>query len=226
MLLTKHKNKLLTLLQEYGFKPALFVAKDKIIDSQNYFCISVRSSKILFAVQPVTSTFDRFIARKSRFSVGFPLSDRFTAGDEDDLASIFQDWLSDVVKPYLDDISTPNLWQILEQTRSRTKRDLGTSDESEFFSDEEKTQISLSLNEFRMLVVKNYNPNKEELEAVDARLKYLSDAVDKHNKFDWKGVAINTIIAVSVTLALNPEQSNQLFQLFSQVFSNIIYLLP
>jgi hypothetical protein len=76
------------------------------------------------------------------------------------------------------------------------------------------------------LIVNNFNPNKEELELINARLKYLSDAVDKHNKFDWKGIAINTVIAIIIALSLSPEQGNQLFHLFRQVFSNLIYLLP
>jgi hypothetical protein len=76
------------------------------------------------------------------------------------------------------------------------------------------------------LIIKNFKPNKEELEVVDARLKYLSDAMEKHNKFDWKGIAINTVIAITIALSLNPEQGNKLFQLFKQVFAAVIYLLP
>ena len=75
------------------------------------------------------------------------------------------------------------------------------------------------------MIVQNFDPNKEELESINARLEYLSDAMDKHNRFDWKGIAINTVIAITVALSLNPEQASQLFQLFRQVFSNLIYLL-
>ncbi|MFH1639569.1 MAG: hypothetical protein ABIB93_04575 [Chloroflexota bacterium] len=93
------------------------------------------------------------------------------------------------------------------------------------FSDEEKRQIRLCLNDFRLLIMQNFRPHKEALESIDARLKYLSDAMDKHNKFDWKGIAINTVIAIAVALSLNHEQGIRLFQLFGKVFSNILYLL-
>ena len=71
----------------------------------------------------------------------------------------------------------------------------------------------------------NLNPSQEELKSVDARLEYLSSAIDKHNKFDWKVIVINTVITITIALSLSAEQGSQLFQLFKQIFSNILYLL-
>jgi len=225
MILTKHKNILLSIIQESGLEPNLFSANDEVIDQEENFVIRLRDSQILFAVEPY-STFDSFSAYHSIFSPDFPMSESTYVESISKLAERFKRWLEGVVKPYLDDIGTPNLWQILENNRSQTKSELGTPDDFEFFSDEEKIRIRLSLNDFKLLIVKNFNPKKEVLESVNARLQYLSDAVDKHNKFDWKGISINTVIALTIALSLNPHQANQLFQLFKHVFSNIIYLLP
>lgn len=226
MILKKYKNNLLTIIQESGLDPNLFTAEDGTIDKVVFFIISLRDSQIRFAVKPYDGDFNRFIYCFSVFRADFPIGSNLFSPDIDSLTIEFNKWLNGVVKPYLDDVSTPDLWHILEETRSRTKYELGTPEDFESFSDEEKTQIRLSLNDFRLLIVENFNPNQEELKSVDARLEYLSDAIDKHNKFDWKGIAIATVINITIALSLNPEQGSQLFQLFKQIFSNVLYLLP
>lgn len=226
MILTKYKNNLLAIIQESGLEPNLFIAKETVINKDKYFTISLRDSKILFAVRPYFREFTRFYHRYSQFRADFGMTGEYYATNFDYLAEIFKKWLEEVVKPYLDDVNTPDLWLTLEENRSRTKDKTATPEDFESFSDEEKLQIRLSLNDFRLLVVKNFKPNKEELHTIDARLKYLSDAMDKHNKFDWKGIAINTAIAIGIALSLNPEQGSKLLHLFTQVFSHIIYLLP
>lgn len=226
MILRKHKNHLLKLIQEYGLETSLFTAEDGSIDEDTYFIMSLRDSPVRFAVKPYLGSLDSFYYRSSQFRADFPMSPSDLYADEDRLTRLFKSWLGDVVQPYLDNVNTPDLWQILEETRSRTKSELGTPEDFDSFSDEEKIQIRLSLSEFRLLITQNFNPNQEELKTVDARLQYLSDAIDKHNKFDWKGIAISTVISITIALSLNPEQGNQLFQLFKQIFSNILYLLP
>lgn len=226
MILKEYKNNLLTTIQESGIDPNLFTAEDGTIDEVDFFIISLRDSQIRFAVKPYQHDFNSFLCCFSTFRADFPISTTLNSPDIDNLTFRFNAWLNGVVKPYLDDVSTPDLWHILAETRSRTKYELGTPEGFESFSDEEKTQIRLSLNDFRLLIVENFNPNQEELKSVDARLEYLSDAIDKHNKFDWKGIAIATVINITIALSLNPEQGSQLFQLFKQIFSNVLYFLP
>lgn len=225
MILAKHKNALLTLIQESDFDPKLFASEYGTIADKEFFIIELRNSPMRFALRAL-GDFDRFKLYHSTFSPGFPLTGPYGNYDIEGVYIKFKEWLDTVVKPYLDELNTPDLWQTIVYTNSEAKCELGTPDSLEPFSEEEKIQLRLSINEFRLLLVKNFNPNKDELAAISDRLEYLSDAMDKHNKFDWKGIAIHTVITIIVTLALNPEQSQQLFQLFKQVFSNIIYLLP
>jgi hypothetical protein len=226
LLLRKYKNELLTIIQESGFDPNFFIAEDKAFGIDEYFTITLRDSPIFFAVRAGKGSFDSFLYIHSEFQLNFPRSQISVSVTWEYLAARFKYWLNNVVKAYLDEINAPDLWQILEEARSHVKDEIGTPKEFEPFSDEEKIRVRLSLNDFRLLIVKNFSPNKEELKSIDARLEHLSDALDKHNKFDWKGIAINTVIAIGVALSLSPEQGHQLFVLFKQVFSNIIYLLP
>lgn len=225
LILRKHKNNLLEILRESGFDPNLFITHESVIKREQYFIITLRDSPIIFAVRADSSSFDNFFFFHSSFRVNFPSTDTYFV-DWKELVTNFKYWLNYVVKPYIDEINTPDLWHILEETRSRTKGELATPMDFESFSAEEKVQIRLSLKDFQLLVAKNFNPNKEELESIDTRLKYLSDALDKHNKFDWKGIAIHTVIAITVALSLGPEQGQLLWELFKEVFSNVLYLLP
>lgn len=226
MILKKYKNNLLAIIQESGLDPNLFTAEDGSIDNDEFFIIGLRDSTVRFAARPYYGSFEQFYYRSSQFSEDFPISGQLYVHDFDALIVRFRTWLDSVISPYLDDVSTPDLWQMLEDTLSHTKYESGTPGDFGPFSAEEKIQIRLSLNDFRLLIVKNFNPNKEELKTIDARLKHLSDAVDKHNKFDWKGIAIATVINITIALSLTPEQGSQLFQLFKQIFSNVLYLLP
>lgn len=225
-ILRKHKNNLLSIIQESGLDPNIFTARDRAIDETDYFVIALADSNIVFGVTMWERDFTSFRCRHSEFRGDFPLSSTLYLGDFTSLVSRFKNWLENVVKPYLDDVNTPDLWRILEETRTYTRDKIGTPEDFKSFSNEEKLQVRLSINDFRLLIIKNFNPRKEALDSVDARLKYLSDAVEKHNKFDWKGIAINTVLAIIIALSLSPEQGNKLFQLFKEVFSHIIYLLP
>jgi len=224
MMLNKDKNTLLKAIQESGIDPDLFTGQDNVIDNEDLFVISLRNSPLLFAVR-FKGHFDWFFYRCSQSLPTYPLSDKLLARDTIQLKKAFNAWLKNVVKPHLDNVNTPDLWHILEDTRSHTKFELGMPKDFDSFSDEERIQIRLCLNNFLLLIVDHFNPNKEQLKTIDARLKYLSDALDKHNKFDWKGIAISTLISITVALSLSSEQGHQLFQLFKQVFSNILYLL-
>ena len=92
--------------------------------------------------------------------------------------------------------------------------------------DEEKQLLQMSINEFEMLVAKEYNPSKEELTLIESRLKYLSEFLDRLNKFDWKAVLISTVVTIATTLTLSTEQGRQLFEMTKQVFTLIKHLQP
>ena len=212
MILRKYKNNLLTIIQERGIDPNLFMAKDETISKMEYFVISGRDTNIRFAVRPYYGSFEKFYLR---YIINW-----------EELSNKFLTFLKNVVKPYLDDISTPDLWHALQETGSQLKFGLGKPDDFKPFSDEEKVQIRLSLGDFKLLIVNNFNPVQEQLDSVNKRLDYLTAALEKHNKFDWKGIAINTVFSIIIALSLSPEQGNQLFLLFQQVFSKVLRFLP
>jgi hypothetical protein len=60
------------------------------------------------------------------------------------------------------------------------------------------------------------------LEFINERLEYLSQAVDRLNKFDWKAQALSTLISIAVNLSVDTEGGKKLFQLFSQALEFIV----
>jgi hypothetical protein len=84
--------------------------------------------------------------------------------------------------------------------------------------------MRLSLEEFKRLLKETFSPDDAQLKAIDGRLDYLSGALDRLNKFDWKSVLISSVVSIGATLSLSPEQGHQLFQLLRQAFSHIVYL--
>jgi hypothetical protein len=227
VILNKQKNALLDLIQKTGLDPSLFAAKDNVVlDGKKYFVVSLRDSPLRFAVRPFSGSFDEFYFRRSIFREGFPLSEEQYAQDwQETLAEKFKGWLKGVVKPYLDDADTPDMWELFEKTTSHAKTAAGTPEEFGHFTDEEKQRLRLSINEFRLVIVNDFGPTKDQIKAIDDRLKYLSEALDKHNRFDWKGIAINTAISIIIVLSLDTNDGARLLQLFKQVFSNVIHLL-
>lgn len=79
----------------------------------------------------------------------------------------------------------------------------------------------MALRDVRLLIVGRFSPAVPEMESIDDRLDYLTQAVDRLNKFDWKSLLISTIISISVALSFDTEKGKQLFNLFKQVFDVI-----
>jgi hypothetical protein len=79
--------------------------------------------------------------------------------------------------------------------------------------------------EFRLLIVKTFAPPANEMKVVNERLDYLKEAVDRLNRFDWRSVAMSTLIGISTALTLDTEKGRILFGLFQQAFSTVVHLL-
>lgn len=109
MILKKHQNQLLAIIQESGLDTHLFGAEDGSIQNSKFFIVTLRDSPIRFAVKPYESSFEEFYYRRSQFGSSYPLSKSYYARNWASLTNEFKDWLKDVVQPYLDEISAPNM---------------------------------------------------------------------------------------------------------------------
>lgn len=90
--------------------------------------------------------------------------------------------------------------------------------ESANFTEEEKESVRRGINRFRQLVKENFKPTSKQEEFINERLDHLSEAVDNLNRFDWRGVALSTLISIAVNLTVDTERGRFLYTLFQQAF--------
>ena len=73
------------------------------------------------------------------------------------------------------------------------------------------------LNEIKLLIASRFQATEEQLTVVHNRIDYLVTAVDRLNKIDFKGIFINTIIAIMIALNLDTAKGHELYNLFMQI---------
>lgn len=174
--------------------------------------------KFDYAYTKFTPTYPRIPPHPEQFLPG-----RFVPFDQ--VLPPFQKWLREHVAQAVEDDSHPDLWaQLSSQTTVATDFASGRVDDSEFTS-EERVQIQIALREFRLLVVKTFAPGEEELQVINERLDYLTRAVDRLNRFDWRGVAISTVLGIGTALSLDTEKGRLLWGLFQQAMATVVHLL-
>jgi len=115
-----------------------------------------------------------------------------------------------------------------------------TTEDFEMFTDREKVQIQDALAEFKRLVKEELEPIKKDMSQVkegcepikndlghlDEKIEYLNESVNRLNRFDWKGVALSTIIGFVTNLSVDTTTAKHIYDLFQQVFGMASNLLP
>lgn len=227
-MLKKHKNRFLEIIEECGLDPENFKAYEEYISSYSGFIIEVVNSQLKFEVIVSNNSYEEFNYRYIRFGPNYTLTE-FNLDETweafRNTTEAFEQWIVNHVKDYTDEQTLPDLWAQLEQQREFIPSAKMEKDDTLPYSEEEKAQLRLSINEFRLQIVNNFDHNEDQLKIIDDRLTYLSEALDRLNRVDWKAVALSSIISISTALSLNTEKGELLFNLFKQIFSKIVYLL-
>jgi len=236
-MLNSYKNKFIELVTRNGFVPNDFEVKES--EKGNKFVLKLIGTPLNFEIYQSPSDFHRFRCRYTEFKYNFPLSEYIPKVSKIHPRAIYEEsyiypraiydefekWLNTIVTKYFKELRTPDLWQQVQNQDSMLKGTEITDSDLLFFSKEEKAKIRLSIDEFELLIMKAFNPSKDKIRIIENRLMYLSESLDRLNKIDWKGIAISTVISISIALSLDPEKGKLLFNIFKQVFSGILKLM-
>lgn len=133
-------------------------------------------------------------------------------------------WVSRVKK----ELDAPDLWAafVLDQ-RTTAFAGARPSDESfRPFTADEKVVIRRALSATEQKIDETFHPSRDEMAYVRERLDYIADRLDHLNRFDWKGVFLESIMSVGVGLALDAVGVRTLFEVVKQTFGQILRLLP
>jgi hypothetical protein len=127
----------------------------------------------------------------------------------DKILELFERWLKEEVPAFLEEMDEPDLWKQVKLFSNIFGRKFRT-EETQDFTPAEKQTVRDGVSRFQYQLVSQYNPTQEQLDEINERLDYLVAAVDRLNKFDWKGLAIQTIISIAVNLSVDTASGQAL----------------
>jgi hypothetical protein len=200
----------------------LGVERFELVDDNNKAQIILKDSPLKFIIGTSPESYDWLDYQFITFSPDFKLSDFYPDRDWTDFNRVFdgfKGWLKDHVEEYIEDVHTPDLWSEYNKgNKTLSFREIEFENQANFSLDE-KAQIKLAINDLKLLIHKSLETSEEEQILVNDRLDYLIDAVNRLNKFDWKSIAISTIMSISIALTLDTSKGQLLWDLFKKVFS-------
>lgn len=224
-MLKKHKNGFINLIKKNRLDPRSFAVDEP---EPKTFELHFLNSPLRFLVVSAEDNYVNFeydfIELGPSFSniCNYPGS-TYTI---EEIYEIFEAWLQNHVKEYIDELLLPDLWEQLEDQKPLISDEMLDEEETSPFTDDQKVQLKMSIDEFRQLIKEKFEPTEEKLNIINNRLDYLTDSIDRLNRIDWRGLAISTVMSISVALALGTEEGKVLFELFKQVFTKVILQLP
>lgn len=216
----KYKNQIFNYLLKMGWDINDF----EIQDSTEIFEIQYKGTPLCFRFYfPIS--FDSFIPSYVTYSPNW-YHDKERQSDWSATFSLFEDWLKEHVKLYIEDLNTLDLWDEYIKSNNAVCYKNIDFDSLENFTPEEQQQLQMSINELKGLIIDKFQLQVEQQKIVNERLDYLITATTRLNKFDWKGVVVNTIISLIIALAFDSEKANQFIELFKVVFHGMKNILP
>ena len=224
-MLNKYKNGFIDVINRNRLDPRQFEAKEYAFEVDYWYQIHVRNSSLMFSVSYSPQNLHKFRHSYSSYKPE-PRSIDTSYGDIQYIYKVFEQWLQHQAKEYLDDLLIPNLWEQIGIQEPLVSSSIIATPETSLFSQEEKAQLRLGLNEFHLLIENTFRPSREQLQLIENRFNYLSEALDRLNHFDWRSILISAKFSISANFSLDSTKGEKLFDLLKSVFSHIRFLLP
>ena len=219
----KYKNELFYEIKELGLTPDDFSLLELPEDSYNTI-IKYKDTPFYFSLTNSQDSYEEFECYYIQYAPEFPESQIYPDRGFvlfNFILDKFKSWVKYHIKEYELDEFEPDLWS--EYKNGNTTLNFNEIDfnDKNLFTTHEKKQISMAINELKLLINKNFESTVEEQKLVNERLEYLIESTRKLNKFDWKSLVLSTVIGIATTLTLDVEKGKLLFELFRQVFSTV-----
>lgn len=222
----KHKNEIYSIISDSEFdqNEFEFVESDIEEDELPTNKLLYKNSPFIFTIRTSRENFNLFDYQYVQYCPDYSMTDFFPKRDYTSfeiVANSLRAWLKNHIKEYIEDKTEPDLWSELQNGNKSFEINKIDFDNKDSFTANERNQVTMALNELKILISKNFRTSEEEQKLVTDRLDYLIDSSDRLNKFDWKSLAISTLLSISLSLTLDTTKGKILFELFRKVFSNI-----
>ena len=226
-MLKRDKNGFVQIIEKFGFSPSQFKRFEKEVESHPGFILQFINSPLFFLARTQSDDYHQHDCRYVKFAPNFPKSEYIPEQawcSISDVYEIFEDWLKNHISLYLEEIDVPDLWDQLDGSNLFNGDPLIDRND-EKFNKNEKQQVIAAIEHFKKLLEIEYSPSKDQLEIIGDRLDYLTEAVDRLDKVDWQGVAVSTVMSISIALSLDTDRGKSLFELFKSAFTTVLGLL-
>ncbi len=225
-MLKKYKNHLIRVIQESGLNPALFTATGITIGKDKVFQITFDRTPLKFEFFEHPGRYDLFMCRMVIYAPGFPMYPAVMSYEDFSEDSVeFKNWINRDVKSFIEEKTMPDLWAQIQSLLRLSLQTANSEQDLLPFTEEEKTQVRIALFTFEQGVTKEFNPAPEQLAYIQQQLKYLSDSVERLNRFDWRGLALSILFGIAINLTVDTEGGRRLIQLWEQAMQAATHLL-
>jgi hypothetical protein len=184
--------------------------------------IRLKDTELWFGITDCPWSFDHGSFTFTRFGPGFPKDPWSDDAPFEEILTEFERWLNLDVAKYLEEKALPDYWSEIEMSGSLGAETDVPVGEGEPFTPEEREEVRRAIRTFRGLVEHHFHPTAQQSDFINERLDYLSRAVDRLNRFDWRGVAVSMVGNVAVNLSVDHEGGRILFALFKQAFLKLL----
>ena len=136
----------------------------------------------------------------------------------EDVVRFFTDWLKEL-KVELD---TPDLWEIIHKENTLLEAAGIREFENNIISDGELVMIEKGITEIKEFIFRTQSPSEEQKEFIDGRLNYLVESGKRNAKAGWIQLAIGVLIAITLAMGMNPDETREFFKIASAAFRNVL----
>lgn len=224
----KYKNEIFNFISDSKLGIENFDIIESSEDDLQITLISYKNSPLSFTIRNTLESFDSLDYKYVQFTPTYVETSFYPSNgwlNFKDVFDVFKSWITLHINEFLEDKYAPDLWYEYNKGNKSLNFNEIDFENHESFNLEEKAQVKMAINELKLLIHKHIGTSKEEQKLVEKRLDYLIETLNRLNKFDWKSVAISTLMSISIALTLDTTKGKLLFDLFKEVFSVIPMLL-
>ncbi|GAB1157138.1 hypothetical protein YWY31_31630 [Paenibacillus illinoisensis] len=229
-MLRKDKNGFIDIITSNSLNPSDFTVSEEVKDDYPTFIIKHNASPLEFWTRNSNESYFEYDCNYIPFSptfepVGYaPIESWFDNIEE--VYEVFEEWLNRHIKSYMEEQVAQDMWKSFNSNGSGGFDWESINEEStEYFNEIEKKQLLEQISNFRGKLIENYAPSEKVLSQIDSKLNYLSESVDRLNKFDWKSLLISTLMGILTTMSLDKSSGHAVITIAKEIFTNSLMLL-